>query len=182
MHYTRSMTKSILFVLAAVGLVAAGLHYRTVSSHDARTKADQVAAQDVAGTDTTAALADLKLFVSSHMGASVSLTLQGSYDRAAAAVKASLAAQSATSQVYADAQRACSGKSDSITQARCNQNYISTHLVNQATPAPVAEPKLSDYKQTLRSPAWTPDLAGALFLGAAVSGVIALFGLRRRRY
>jgi hypothetical protein len=108
--------------------------------------------------------------------------LANAYVKAQAAAQASAAAQAANSQIYADAQRLCSGKSDSITQAKCNQDYISKHLANVPLPTPVAEPKAADYQLKLSAPLWTPDLAGAAVLGAAAALVLLLVsGWRRKR-
>ncbi|GAC1369221.1 MAG: hypothetical protein NVSMB39_0770 [Candidatus Saccharimonadales bacterium] len=170
------MSKRILFIFAAVILAAAGIFYRASSAHTARLQADEIVKTDTAGGDTALAIESLKNFAALHMGASATFTLQGSYDRALAQSKAAVAAPSSTnSQVYADAQRACAGKSDSITQAKCNEAYISAHLTPATpAPAPVAEPKLADYRRSVKSPLWTPDLAGALLLGAAVAALAAL--------
>ena len=123
----------------------------------------------------------LKDYVSTHMGATVTYTLQGSYDRTKAAADASAAAQAASSQVYADAQRACSGKTDSLTQARCNTAYIQQHLSTAPSATPVPEPKLADYQVTLQAPFWTADLAGALTLGAIAALAAGLVLGKRRR-
>lgn len=176
------MSKRILFVFAAVILAAAGIFFRASSAHSARLQVDSIVKSDAAGTDTAAAIASLKSFAALHMGASVSFTLQSSYDRALAASKAAAPAPTNSSQIYADAQRACAGKSDSITQARCNEAYISAHLTPATpAPAPVAAPQLADYKYAFNSPLWTPDLAGALFLGAAFAALAAFLIRQRKR-
>jgi hypothetical protein len=173
------MSKRIFFFAAAVILAGAGIFFRASNSHTARIQADQIVAADKAGTDTAAALASLQAFVKTHMGSSVKITLQYSYDRAQAAAKAAAAAApSGNSQIYADAQRACGGKSDSITQARCVTAYVTQRLTNAPVPTPVPAPKLTDYQYNLKAPLWTPDLAGALLLGAAAA---AGFGLILRK-
>jgi hypothetical protein len=169
------MKKRLLFVVAAVALAIAGSYYRTQNAKSAQAQADQIVAQDVNGADVAASLADLKDFVGSHMGASVNLTLDGSFKRAQAVAQAAANASAINSQVYADAQRICGGKSDSITQARCNQTYVSQHLAQVPVAPPAPEPKLADYQRDFKSPVWAPDLAGALFAGAFVTMVI--FGL-----
>lgn len=175
------MSKRILFVVAAIALGAAGIFYRASNAHTARLQADDIVKADAAGTDTTASLASLRDFVSSHMGASVTVTLKGSFDRAVAALPTP-APTANSSQVYADAQKACAGKSDSITQARCNEAYISSHLTPATpTPAPVTPPKLADYQHVLTSPLWTPDLAGSLLLGALLSIVAAFLARNKKR-
>lgn len=168
------MAKRLPFVLAALALIGAGLYFRTQNHQLAQAKASHVIELDAAATDTTAALTELKDFVKTHMGADVTFTLNGAYTRAQAAATAAAAAIATNSQIYADAQRLCSGKSDSITQARCNEDYLSKHLVAVPTTAPVTAPKLSDFQYHLRSPFWTPDLSGALLLGAVAALVIGL--------
>jgi hypothetical protein len=180
------MAKRILFVLAAILLAGAGFYYRTQNTKTAQVKEAYIVVQDSEGADVTAMLDELKLYAASHMGSSVKLTLDGSYSRAQAATKAAVvAASAANSQIYADAQRVCGTKADSITLAHCNQDYITKHLANLPAPAPVAQPKLADYQRTIRAPAWTPDLAGALFLGAAAAAILSAFtfigGRRRER-
>jgi hypothetical protein len=169
------MIKRILFVLATLLLAGGGLYVRSLNATSANTQAQAIIKQDAAGADTAAAVAALRDYAKAHMGADASFTLAGAYARAQAAAKA------ANSQIYADAQRACSGKSDSITQARCNQDYLAKHLANVPLPTPVPEPKPADYQYHITAPLWTPDLAGALLLGAAAALGLTLATLRRRR-
>lgn len=166
------MSKRILFIVAGIVLAAAGIYVRATNAHEARIQADKIVAADTAGADTAPAIASLKDYAALHMGASVKFTLQGSYNRAKAAAEASAASASANSKIYAAAQAACAGKSDSITQAKCNQAYIAAHLSTAPTPAPVPAPALAAYQQSVKAPFWTPDLAGALFLGAALAVVL----------
>ncbi len=180
--YTIAMkSKAVLFVLAAGILVAAGLSVRSQNIKSAQAQADKLVVTDKTSTSSAAGLADLKSYIKGHMGSSVAFTLQGSYGRAAAAAKVAAAASAANSQIYADAQRTCAGKSDSITQARCNQEYLSNHLTQVAPAGPITEPKLADYQYTLRAPVWTPDLAGALLLGALASLLFATYNFIWRR-
>jgi hypothetical protein len=172
------MSKRVLTGLA-VALVALGLLLVYQDSRTAAHKAAAAVAADAASQDVSASLADLKAYVAAHMGTSRTVTLSGSYARAqAASTAAAQAASNASAQVYADAQRACGGKTDSITQARCNQQYIAAHLTT-ATPTPVPEPKLADYQHRLTSPVWTPSLAGVVLAGALVAAVLALISSRR---
>jgi hypothetical protein len=175
------MTKRLPFLLAALALAGAGFYLDATNAREVHAQTKTLVNQDAAGEDTTTALADLRQFVAGHVGASTSFTLEGAYSRAQTAARAAAAASAANSQIYADAQRACAGKSDSITQARCNQEYLSKHLANLPAPTPVPEPRLADYQYQLVSPLWAPDLAGACFAGAAVAAVLALLGFIRRR-
>jgi hypothetical protein len=174
------MSKRILFALATVLLAIAGIFFRASSTHTARLQADEIVKSDTAGADTTAAITSLKGFVAAHMGGSVGFTLKASYDRAQAAAQAAAAATTSNSQIYADAQKACSGKSDSITQARCNQAYIAAHLSTAPTPAPVPAPQLATYQYALHAPWWTPDLSGALLLGAAAAAGLGLITRKQK--
>lgn len=173
------MTKQIPFVLVALALIGAGLYFRAQNAQYAQAKAAHLIELDAAAADTTTDLSSLKDYIKTHMGADVNFTLRSAYARAETAAKAAAAATAANSQIYADAQRACSGKSDSITQARCNEDYLSKHLIAIPASAPVTAPKLSDYQYHLRSPFWTPDLAGALLLGAGAALVIGFFFIRK---
>lgn len=175
------MNKRMLFIVAAIILAALGLFYRAENSKTAHALADEIVQLDNSGADTKSNAADLKAYVSTHMGASVSYSLVGSYNRAVAAEQAAAAAQDPNAKLYADAQRACSGKTDSLTQARCNTAYIQQHLVNSPAPSPLPAPKVADYTVTLHAPFWTPDLAGALFLGAVAALAVGLALGRRRR-
>jgi len=170
-----------MFVTAALLLLAGGLYVRAHNASVARQKADAVVALDKTGADTSVDRDDLKSYVATHMGASVTYTLSGSFDAAEAAAKAAANASSGTAQIYADAQRICGGKTDSITQAKCNQQYIQSHLANLPTPTPVVQPKLSDYQYKLRAPLWTADLAGALLLGGIAALALAFLRMPRRR-
>jgi len=168
------MQKRLLFFIAAVALIGTGFFFRASNGRTARAQADDLIHTDAQAASSDTALASLKSFVQDHMGASVSFTLKGSYDRAQAAAQtaatAVAAAAAAQAQIYADAQRACTSKADSLVQAHCNQAYLAAHLTNAPAPAPVPAPKLADYQYKLKSPIWTPDLAGALFIG----GIVAL--------
>ena len=177
-------SKRMLFLLAAIALTAAGLFYRASSSHSAMAQADQIVSSDTAGVDTTPKIASLKTYANDHMGASVAFTLKSSFDRATAASQAAaVAATSNSQQIYADAQRACSSKSDSLVQAHCNQAYLAAHLNNVPNPTPILSPVLANYQYNLNAPFWTPDLAGALLLGALVAFGLSLpFGHRKRRF
>jgi hypothetical protein len=178
----------LLYFLAVVVLAGLGLFFEAKDSHYSHTQANAIVQDDQAAPNpnagATAALRNLQNFVKTHMGSSVSFTLTGSYNRAQSAAQAANAAQASNASIYAAAQAACSGKTDSLVQARCNAAYLQSHLP-ASTPTPVAAPKLSDYQYNLKAPVWSPDLAGALLLGALIALVLLLFSLlkpRRRMY
>jgi hypothetical protein len=178
----------LLFFLAGIVLAGLGLVFEAKDSHYAHAQANAIVQDDQGAPNpnegATAALLNLQNFVKTHMGTSVTFALSGSYNRALAASQAASAAQASSSSIYAAAQAACSGKTDSLVQARCNEAYLQSHLP-AATPTPVAAPKLADYQYNLKAPFWTPDLAGALLLGSLIASVLLLFSLlkpRRRIY
>jgi len=174
------MTKWILGGLALV-LVATGLYVQSQNQTNAKRQVAAIVAADAAGQDTAAARQALSSFVTGHTALSASFKLDGSYQRAQAAAEAAAAAQATNSQIYAAAQAACSGHSDSITQAKCNQDYLAKHLVNLPAPTPVAKPNAADYSFAYHGAFWTPDLPGALYLGATAALALAvILSLRRR--
>jgi len=177
------MTKRFVLIVAAGVLAVAGLYavHKNVGSVEAQVSnimAHDINADPFTATDVT----DLKSYVAAHMGTSANFTLTYSYNRARASAQAAQAAAAANAQVYAAAQAACSGKTDSITQAKCNANYLAAHLPSQPQSAPSAMPVLADYTYHLHAPLWTPDLAGALLLGAVLAlGWFIFTGLRSGR-
>ena len=174
------MKKHILFAGLALVLLGAGLIARSMSAREAKSQAAAILATDKASKPTTTELAALQDYVGLHMGSGVTVTLEGTYARDQAAALAASKAND-NSKIYADAQAACAGKSDSVTQAKCNQAYLAARLVGP-TPTPVPAPKLANYQYKLTSPAWTPDIAGALLLGAAAAlGMAGITWLRGRR-
>lgn len=165
----------ILLAVAALLLTAGGFYARHMNAQTAAKQVAALVAADTAGTDTKAGAATLKDYVSTHMGASVDVNLTAGYQRAVAASQAA-PPPPPNAALYAEAQKACAGRTDSITQARCVQAFVAPRLVAEpaATPVPLA-PKVTDYSYRLAAPWWAPDVAGALFLGAVLA-LLALFG------
>lgn len=178
------MIKRFIPVMVAVVLAAAGLYFMHKNSQYVKTQVAAIQSEDATATPA-ADLTIIKSYVSSHMGTSTNFVLTASYNRALTAAQAAQSAAASNAQVYAAAQAACSGKTDSITQAKCNANYLATHLQSQTQSTPTPTPQLADYTYHLSSPLWTPDLAGALLLGGLLAlGWWAFTGLpssRRRR-
>lgn len=170
-----------MFVLAAVLLLIGALYVRSLNGSSAQKQASNIVRLDSTGADISPTLDSLKTYARTHMGASVTVILNGSFTRADAAAKAAAQAPTASAQVYADAQKACSGHTDSITQARCNTLYIQAHLSNLPSTSPLPQPKVADYTYKFTSPLWAPDLAGALILGALAALIIGLVRIPRRR-
>jgi hypothetical protein len=173
------MAKRMMFVLAAALLAIGGLYVRSKNASSAHDQASAILRLDSSGAGASSSIESLKTYVHTHMGATVSYTLNTSYQKAVTAAQAAQAQQS-SGNVYADAQRACAGHTDSITQAKCNQAYLQAHLTGPS-PTPVPQPNLTDYQYNLRSPLWTPDLAGALMVGALAALVLGLWRLPKRR-
>ena len=173
--------KTRLLLLLGIILLIAGFAVRLGNTHQATKLANAVVATDNAGTDPTSQLATLKSYVHAHMGAHAKFTLQAGYERAVASAKTAAAAQATNSQIYAAAQAACGGKTDSITQAKCNEQYLSQHLVNLPAQAPVSAPILSAYQYDLSAPFWTADTAGWLWAAALVALLAGFIGLIKRK-
>lgn len=166
--------KSLLLLVLAVAL--AGVGYGQLKAHQssAHKLAQAVAAKDVAGADAAPALATLKAYTSKHMETAETVMLDGSYKRAAAAAIAA-GNPGSNGAVYAAAQAACGGHSDSITQAKCVQAYVASNSTSGANPQAVAAPNLADYTKSFPSPSWTPDSAGLCLLGAVIAAAAALY-------
>jgi hypothetical protein len=173
------MTTRAIFIVVAVALLAAGFYIRAHNLQSANSQVASIISLDAAGSDTTTAVANLKSYVTSHMGTSASFTLSVAYKRAQTAASAAAAQAAANSQVYAAAQSACSGRTDSITQAECNQRYLAQHLVAEPSAGQIAAPILSNYQYNLKAPLWTPDAAGACLLGALLALIAASASLLR---
>lgn len=173
--------KRYLYLVIGGALLVAGFMVRAQTVAEAKRLADDIVKQDLAGANTVTAQQNLATFVQEHTGASVSYTLQGAYDRDIASAKATMAAATAAnSRIYADAQKACAGKSDSVTQAKCNQDYLAKHVQPTITPV-VQEPVLASYQRHLTAPAWTTDLAGALLLGSGAALALGIINVLPRR-
>lgn len=165
--------------MLAVGGYAA---YRNQSQSNAMAAA--IRASDTASAPTEAMLGALGVFARTHLNASVSVTLSGAFARAQAKAKADAQAASANAQLYITAQKACSGRTDSVTQSRCVQDYVSKRL-NGAPPATqVAAPQLADFTYRFVSPVWTTDIAGLCFLAAfgLLAGALVLRFSRNGRH
>src|ERR1700683_2324776 len=177
------MTARISFLILALILLGGGLYVRAHNAASAKSQVANIQSLDSANAaGTNPAIASLKSYVKDHMGATAKFTLTGSYQRAVTAANAAAAVAAANARVYAAAPAACRGHTDSITQAECNQRYLAQHLVTEPSSAASATPPaLAAYEYNLSTPAWTPDLAGALLLGAAAALVLAVAWPRRRR-
>ncbi len=174
------MASRIIFVIGVLLLVGAFIVRSSNISHTNQLVASVLQA-DGGATDTAGPLAAVKSFVMSHLGTHAKFSLTGSYQRDVEAAKAAAAAQATNSQIYSAAQAACGGKTDSITQAKCNAAYLSAHLVSIPASAPVSAPNLSAYQFYINAPFWTPDSVGLLGAFGILTVVGGGVGLIRRR-
>jgi hypothetical protein len=140
----------------------------------------QILAKDEAGEDVEQDIERLARFSARHMNSSVELYLETGYKRATSEAYAA-AQPDVNGQVYAEAQSACAGRSDSITQAECVRSYASARLT-PAEQKPIVLPDRSRYEFAFKSPIWTPDLAGILLALSAVGllGIGWMIGIRTR--
>lgn len=172
-----------LFLLALI-LAAAGILSAVDNRKQALNLASAIVAKDRAAADVTADIDELKQLSNQHMGSSQTLFLAGSYDRAVAAAKTTTD-PAASSRIYAEAQASCASLKDSISQSSCISSYLSKNMQPAPNPKPAELPSKDKYTIAIGSPLWSPDMAGALLLGAAAAaalGIIKLiFGLGRRR-
>ncbi len=164
----------ILAVLAALaGLVGIGLNRQHVVS-----AAQSLIAKDKVGDDTTADLKALGDFVHNHTRASVTFSLDGSYQRAVQAAEQA-AVPTSNSAVYNAALKNCQVKNP-VATAQCIQNYVQSHAAPGAQPKPVTLPDHNAFVYHLNSPAWAPDLVGLSFLAVviclALTAWLGIFG------
>lgn len=114
---------------------------------------------------TIAKLNELKRYVTSHSGSSVTVALTATYNKAVSDAQAAAAQSAAPSTtLYAEAQAACLGRGvSSVTQAQCNQTYIQSHSAGSTITPVVTLPNLSDYTYPLVGPMLTLDGSSVLF-------------------
>lgn len=163
------MRARYFFLVALLVAVFGGLQILSHQRH-VKSAVAVIESKDQTSQDVTSDLASLKSYVGGHMGTSTELQLKASYDRAAAAAGAA-ANPASNGAVYAAAQSACSGKTDSVTQSKCVQNYVATHSQPSSNPQAAVMPSLAAYTKSYKSPGWTADSAGLAFLVAA--GLVA---------
>jgi dihydroxyacetone kinase DhaKLM complex PTS-EIIA-like component DhaM len=153
------MKPRYLILLAILALIF-GLAQLNMNTRHALRLRDQIINKDQAAQPVAQDIATLTDYVHSHMRTDVKFELAGSYQRAVTAAQPAV-----NGAVYAQAQSACSGRSDSVTQARCVTDFVSRRL--PATP-PAPPPDRAKYTYDIHSPAWTPNAAGSAFLLALV--------------
>lgn len=173
------MTKQIL-VIVGILLLGAGGWLATSNHKEAQTQANAIVAKDNSGQAVDADLSILKTYAATHTNGGIKVTLSASFQRAQAQALAQSEAAASSTKLYSEAQQACSGRTDSITQSRCVQDYVSKRLVAAPAPSQVAAPKASDFVFAYGSPLWTPDAAGSCLLGG-VAALLMVWFLRAKR-
>jgi hypothetical protein len=153
----------VIFSILAVifGFIQLRFNYRSAVS-----LRDSIVQKDLAASPVSADIKQLTDFVHTHMRADVDFELAGSYERALAAAQPAV-----SGEVYAQAQAACAGRNDSITQARCVTDFVSRRL--PAAPPAQPMPDRAKFTYAIHSPLWAADLAGLSFLMSVVSMVSA---------
>jgi hypothetical protein len=176
------MTKQILAIVGLL-LLGSGIGLAVANQKGAQTRAAAIVAQDNQGQDTGEAVSALKSYAATHINGGATVTLTAAFQRTQAQAKVQAEAASASAKLYSAAQQACSGHTDSITQARCVQDYVSKRLVAAPAPSQVPAPKVSDFTFAYQSPLWTPDAAGACLLGGiAALMMVGLMSIRRTKH
>ena len=175
------MKRVLPFVIAAVLLAGAAITSRQYN-HAIASDVATLLAGEHSGSATAVTPATIQVKVHQHMATRATFVRQEAYNTAVAQAQVSAQAQATNSQIYAAAQAACGGKTDSITQAKCNAQYLSQHLVTVPTAAPLVAPKLGDYTYDFRAPVWTPDTTGLLAGGALLLVIIGVVINIRRRH
>lgn len=166
-----------LFIASLIFFAAGILLYRN-NAVQTQNKVEAIIAADKAGKPVDEDIKNLEVYVKSHMNASTSFALQGSYSRAVAAAQAAALQQTqAGAKVYADAQASCSARVDSIQLSNCVTNYIAANSTpGQTAPAP-AEVDKNQYVYMLKSPSWSWDLAGYMLCFSVAVVPIGLLSL-----
>jgi hypothetical protein len=176
------MTKRILAIVGLL-LLGAGVGLTAANQKEAQTRVAAIVAKDNQGQETATDLNALKSYAAAHINGSATVTLIAAFQRAQAQAQAQSEAASSSNKLYSEAQQVCSGHTDSITQARCVQAYVSQRLVAAPAPSQVTAPLASNFVFVYKSPLWTPDTAGACLLGGiAVLLMVGFMTVGRNKY
>lgn len=154
-----------------VGSVAAlvfGVFAIGQNAGSAQDLASKVLSLDNSNQSVSSAQTDLAKYVHGHMGASVTVFLNASYQRAVVAANST---PNTSGQVYHDAQAACVSRTTAVNQAKCVQDYVDAHATPGQASATPNQVSKTPYTLTYSAPRWTPDLAGILL----AVGLIGLF-------
>jgi hypothetical protein len=166
--------KSTIFVIMITFFIAMGFGVRSANGNYAQTQAKRLAAMDATDAANTK-LNDLKNYVATHSGSTVTVVLTTAYNNAVQVAEAA-AASTPSTQLYAAAQAACAGHAVSTVQAQCNEQYIQAH--NTPVVA-VAQPKLSDYTYHFVAPIITFDFVTILWVFAFIMIIVLILPVLR---
>lgn len=153
----------ILIISSLALLILGGLLYRN-NALSTQKQVSAIITADKAGKPIDKQLTRLTAYTKTHMNASTSFALQGSYLRDYSAAQAAALQQTqAGAKVYSDAQANCSAKVDSIQLSNCVTNYIAANATPNQAPAAITLDK-TKYMRTLTAPKWSWDLSGILIM------------------
>jgi|GEM_PF-4774803 len=175
------MTRRVYFIVFGIGLLClvgclVALRQNKITAND---KAMAILKADQAGQDTTAAIGQLKQFVSQNMNSSVDFMLDSKLRRD---IDKTLKQPSSNSpvpfdtDVYKEAAKNCPARQDSVATTKCIQDFVSKNNTPAPTPA-VPAPKLpdrNDYSYKFISPQWVVDLSTIL---GGVGGLLVIRSL-----
>lgn len=162
-NYTMKFKLGYMLITSLCLLALGGLLYRN-NAVSTQSQVTAIMANDKASKPIDVQIKKLTIYTKTHMNASTSFALQGSYSRAYSAAQAAALQQTkAGAQVYSDAQANCSAKVDSIQLSTCVTNYIAANATPNQAPAAITLDK-TKYMRTLTAPKWSWDLSGILIM------------------
>lgn len=171
----------VVIFLVSGGVAAYALRQNNLRALELRDKVLEVDKQD---GDTEAALRELREFTYGHMNARLSsdtgiyppIQLKYRYERLTAAEKKRT--ESATQDVYAQAQRDCERRFPGYQSGNNRRACIASYVDNRNKTQPPEPQVIPDamYKFDFVAPIWSPDIAGWSLVIAAIS--LALLGTR----
>lgn len=167
------MVKPVYFFGLAIILAIASMIALRYNMQTAASMRQDVLQKDQAGQDVSQDIQELRQYVLNHAQTSVSFELTASYERAVKKAE-NEASETETGRLYQQAQEVCDRQGvSSVAQAQCVQNYVNARLNPGQNPKPFEPPERTDFMYSFASPAWAPDLAGFLLLGALISAIVA---------
>lgn len=144
------------------------------AQQEANRQAAELVAQDKASQDVALLKQQIEGYVADHMGVRVQVFLEGSYDRAYKAAQTA-ANPASNGQVYTQAQAACGGRSDSVSQAKCVSEYVAKNSTPSTNPQPMVAPDKQGYTLDLTGPNWSLSLAGVALLASLAAFVMGCY-------
>lgn len=153
------------------GVALLGMRHNDLTSFDMKKR---IVEKDNAGKDVQQDIEALREYSFTHMNASRSFVLRGSYERAKTKARAEND-NSIDGSVYEAAQAECDREGQRTTEnAECVQQYVQQRLSD--TDNSVNLPHKRRFSYTFHSPVWTTDIPGisiaASILSLLTGGVI----------